>query len=991
MNYPTGTVTLVFTDLQGSSELWERMQDRFAPVLGEHNRIMREAVATCGGYEVKTEGDAFMIAFASPEHAVDFAIVAQVQLAAAPVPEEVGALRVRIGVHTGEPICEVDPTTGRMDYFGPFVNRAARVGSAGNGGQTLISKRTREEASRRIEHHGAIVTDMGEHRLKGLSRPEHLFQLLPASQASHTFAKLNTLNEVPTNLPFQTTVFVGRQKEWGEVCEMLRQAAPPLITLTGPGGIGKTRLSLRVGSELMDHFPGGVWWADLTEAWASESVAAAVASAFGAPITGGEAPESVVASVLEYRKPLLLILDNFEQVVSFAGRTVGLWMKRAPHVKFLISSRALLGVAGEREYRLEPLPIPTRRPAGGQGSAVRLSSFDVVRLFVERAREAKPGFALTDENAEDIAQICSALEGMPLAIELAAARVRIMSPAQMAPRMSQKFQLLRSSRRDLPARQQTLAGAIDWSYDLLSEWERSALCQACVFHGGFHLESAEAVIDLTGHGDAPLSMDAVEALRDHSLLTTADTPYGQRLRMYGAIREYAEQKLAERMDEGGRSALATRHAEHYLAYGEEWDAKRGGDSAVEALDRLEMEMENLFRAQDYCDQAGLAGSAARIVLSLAVTMAVRGVSAERIGRFERALRGLDQHAPHETTLRGRLLAALCLACQDIGDWGRAGALADDAVALSERVGEDSQIAGALIQRGEMLRLRGELDRALDCFRKSGSIFQNIGDRAGVGRSMGGQGSVLWKKGEYDAATAKFVQAADIFQSLGNSAGVARNVGGQGIVLAERHDFDAALVCYDQAESMHRMLGNRSAIARTLGNKAIVLQEKGDLDAALRCFAEAEAINRELGHKPSVARNIGSRGVALEERKEYAAALACFSEAEVIHRQLGNRSGVASNLARRGATLVQQGQTGEALFPLREAAELFEAVGEGATRQAFDCLVALARAQTDQQCATDARHTARRAMDIAQSLGLESSSADTRSHEALTHLARLLES
>lgn len=982
MQYPTGTVTLVFTDVEGSTALWEKLQDRFAPVLAEHNRVMREAIARCEGYEVKTEGDSFMVAFPRADLAVHFALEAQERLSEIELPGGVGALRVRIGCHTGEPICEVDPTTGRMDYFGPFVNRAARVGAAGHGGQILISKATYDDASRVLEERQAAVTNLGEHRLKGLSRAEHIYQVLPASLADRLFPKLRTVDEVPTNLPFQNTVFVGREKEWGEVSEALRAEGTSILTLTGPGGIGKTRLALRVGSEMLDQFPGGVWFADLTEAWTSEAVGAAVAAAFGTPITGGESPEKVVASMLELRKPLLLILDNFEQVVKFASSTVGFWKQRARHVKFLITSRTLLGLSGEREYRLEPLPTPRR----GAGGAVRLSSFDVVRLFVERAREAKPGFALTDDNAADIAEICAAVEGMPLAIELAAARVRIMSPAQMVQKLSQKFQLLRSTRRDLPGRQQSLTGAIDWSYELLSETERSALCQACVFHGGFFLEAAESVIDLSDQPDAPFAMDVIEALRSHSLLATMDTQYGPRFRMYNAIREYAEQKLAETFDQDQRDALGRRHADYFIQYAAEWDEQRGGENAVEALDRLEMELENLFCAQDFAERIGDGPSAARAILSLAVTMALRGVSAERIPRLERALRALNETAPTELELKGRLIASLCLACQDIGDWNRAAKLAEEGVALAERVGEESQIGSALIQRGEMLRLRGETDAALECFTKATEVFERIGDKAGVGRAVGGRGSVLWKKGEYDEATACFVRASEIFEALGNRAGLARNVAGQGIVYAERHDFEAALQCYDQAESMHRMMGNRSAIARTLGNKAIALQEKGDFDAALKCFAEAEAINRELGHKPSVARNIGSRGLVLEEQGLFDAAIECFMQAEAMHRELGNRSGVASNLARRGSALATQEQWAEALTPLREARQIFDEIGEGGTRQAFDCLAVLAH--VERQVGEPAAETARVALEVAQSLGLDGTSADERTSLAIESLRDL---
>ncbi|MCA1997688.1 MAG: adenylate/guanylate cyclase domain-containing protein, partial [Armatimonadetes bacterium] len=657
---PTGQVTLVFTDLQGSTELWEKLQSRMAEALAAHNSVMRGLIGKHGGYEVKTEGDAFMVAFASPTPAVRFAIELQERMAGA-MPEDIrrdtgGAeLLVRMGIHTGEPICEVDPTNGRMDYFGPMVNRSARIASAGHGGQILISHAVREAAAEQLE--SVLVKDLGEHRLKSLSRPERLFQILPYSLASRTYPPLKTLDHVATNLPYQQTTFVGRRAEIEEITAGARADKWTLLTLTGPGGTGKTRLSLRVGNELLDHYEGGVWFADLSDCTTEEGVCAAVAAAFGVPIAGPEPPRQVIAAVLEYRKPLLLILDNFEQVVESCAGLVGMWMKRARTARFLVTSRTLLGIAGEREMRLEPMRTPprlrrARDPAAGEGldagtvgigagaedqdeasreaaaqdallgaqHAVRLSGFDVVRLFVERAREAQPGFTLTDENAPDVADICIELEGQPLAIELAAARVKILKPAQIVQKLAKKFELLRSSRRDLPKRQQTLEGAIDWSWDLLKPHERAALCQVCVFRGGFFLEQAEEVLDLSAFPEAPMSMDVVQALREQSLLSSVETAAGMRLKMFQSIRAYAEKKLSMQATPTEVRELELRHARCYAALAEHWDARRGGRDAAEAFDHLELESENIFAAQERALALGETLLAARCVLAVAVTM-----------------------------------------------------------------------------------------------------------------------------------------------------------------------------------------------------------------------------------------------------------------------------------------------------------------------------------------------------------------------------------
>lgn len=972
MTAPTGQVTLIFTDLQGSTELWEKLQSRFAEALTSHNAVMRRLIARHGGYEVKTEGDAFMIAFSSPTVAVRFALECQEQMATA-MPESIrrdtgGAeLLVRMGIHMGEPICELDPTNGRMDYFGPMVNRSARISAAGHGGQILISHVVREAAVEELE--SALVKDLGEHRLKSLSRPERLYQVLPYSLASRTYPPLKTLDHVATNLPYQPTTFIGRRKEWTELTSIFKEDRSALVTITGPGGTGKTRLSLRVGNELLDHYEGGVWFADLSDCTTGDAVCAAVANAFGVPISGPESPANVIAAVLEYRKPLLLILDNFEQVVEPGAKLVSAWMKRSRHTRFLITSRSLVGLAGEREYVLEPMRPPPRlrrRRVGARSTmgelayvpiastqtdeaslqeakldaelagqhAVRLSQFDVVRLFVERAREAAPAFTLTDDNAPDIADICIELEGQPLAIELAAARVKILRPAQIVERLGRKFELLRSTRRDLPRRQQTLEGAIDWSYDLLKEYEREALCQVCVFRGGFFIESAEEVLDLSKFPEAPLSIDVVQSLREQSLLHTVETPVGARMRMYASIRQYAQAKLDQRSDADARARLEQRHAACYARLGEHWDARRGGASAGEALDHLELECENIFAAQDRAALGGDAVTAARCVLSVAVAMAVRGLTAERVPRLRGALDAVSAaltSTPADaklTELRQRLMVALCQACQDTGRWDQAQELAEAAVEEGRASPQRLHLGSALVQLGEMHRLRGRFDEALREFDEAAGVFRQVNAPAGEARALGGRGSVLWQQEQYDEAIACFARATEVFDRLGNAAGAARNVGGQGLALACRGDTAGALGCYDRVEEVYRRTRNKGALARTLGNRALALEGGGDLQGALKCLAEAEAINRELGARASVARNVGNRGEIMLKLGDAAGALEAFDTALEIHAELGNRQGIALAAERRGRALAALGRPGEARGALERSLAEYEAIGLG---------------------------------------------------------------
>jgi len=737
---------------------------------------------------------------------------------------------------------------------------------------------------------------------------------------------------------------------------------------------------------VLDRFDGGIWFCDLTEAWTPEAICAAVAGAFSVPLPTGADPVDAVNSILEFRKPLALIFDNFEQVVQFAPTTLGRWLTRLPHVSMLVTSRTTLGIAGEHEYRLEPFSVP---PIDGQESGDKLQSYDVVRLFVERARDAGAGFELNASSTLDIARICHELDGMPLAIELAAARVRVMSPAQIVDRLDQKFKLLRSMRRDLPTRQQTLAGAIDWSYELLSEWERDALCQACIFHGGFFIEAAEQIIDLSSHTDAPPTLDAVESLRNHSLLATTQTPHGTRLRMYVPIREYAEAKLDNRLAQPQIRELEQRHATYFVQYAQTWDERRGSIDAVEAFDRIELEAENLFAVEDRALVAGDSATAAQSILALATTMAVRGLSAQRLPRLERALQVIERDSHAQPILHARLLAALCRACQDYGQWERASTYADRCMSLTEEYSLDGIERGdALIQRAEMHRLYGQVDSALAHFEQAASYCAAANHDAACARAIGGMGSVLWKMGQYEQALCRFDEAVDRFKRIGHRAGTARNISGRGIVLVELHRYDEAIACYEQAEQIFQELGNRVQHAQTTSNRAFALEQRGDNDRALVCLDQAESINREIGNKANLARNIGIRGEVYERQTKYDDALGCFEQAQLMNKELGNRSGVASNIARRGRALMGMGRAAEAAGAFNEAISIFREISEGQTREAFECLAGMAHALSSAQDRSGVAQAAHEALDIAHNTGLLLAVGDEALEKRITLLREL---
>ncbi|MHC4953833.1 MAG: protein kinase domain-containing protein, partial [Planctomycetota bacterium] len=543
-----------------------------------------------------------------------------------------------------------------------------------------------------------------------------------------------TAREVRTNCSVPSTAFVGREKEREKIRMLLADRAGRLVTLTGPGGMGKTRLSQELCVELADKLPGGCWFADLSDADDADAIGLAAGAALGIEPVAGKDPVALVGDALQLRPELLLVLDNFEQVTDHAAETVGEWMKSAPEARFLVTSRARLDLAGEVPFELAPLALPSADPAAHLDAESALEHA-AIRLFVERARDSDPQFELDDSMALDVARICWDLDGMPLAIELAAARVRVLAPKDIAARLSKKFQLLKSTRRDLSARQKTLTAAIEWSYDLLEDWEKEAYLQACCFRDGFSLDAAEEVIDLDDFDDAPLTLDVAQNLRDKSLLTATDTGYDRRLGMYRAIREFGVRKWKKEADDERKRALAIRHAEYFVSFASEWSRRIPGPRDQEALDRIALELGNLAaaheRALDLGEPALAAGAVlasaetAGAVLASAETARLRRPSRRLVPRLESSLIALGDG--HEA-LRTGLLTQLSAACQVSGDWERALAAADEAVGLARGTGDKKALAEALLQQGEMRRNRGNVDGALESFTECETLAGESGAR-----------------------------------------------------------------------------------------------------------------------------------------------------------------------------------------------------------------------------------------------------------------------
>jgi predicted ATPase/class 3 adenylate cyclase len=577
-NLPTGTVTFLFSDVEGSTRLVQELRDGYVDLLESHNRIFREAIREHDGAEIGTEGDSFFVVFSNPLGAVQAAARIQRSLADHPFPKPV---RVRMGLHTGQ---------GRLaaeDYIGIDVHRAARIAAAGHGGQVLVSDATRALVEPDLPA-DLTLRDLGPHRLKDLAHPERLYQLVMRGLASE-FPLPKSLDARPNNLPLQLTRFIGRQEEASEIKSRLLNGVR-LLTLTGPGGTGKTRLAIEVAAETLTAFEDGAWFVDLAPVLNPALVISTIAEILGVKEESGRPLEEALENSLKDRE-MLLLLDNFEQVVE-AGAAVVRLLQAAPRLRVLVTSRAVLHRYGEHEFLVPPLDLPDPRKLPDLASLTR---YEAIGLFIERATAVKPDFALTKDNAPSVAEITVRLDGLPLAIELAASRVKILPPQAILERLGRGSPLLTSRVPDAPERQRTLRGTIEWSYELLREDERLLFQQLSVFQGGGSLEAIESVCSLPPDAD---TLEGLASLADNSLLRQVEGEDGEpRFVMLETIKEYA----VERLDDLPELSAATQRA--YAAYFADFAQRRAGHligaQREPALAAMSADIENLRRAWRY--------------------------------------------------------------------------------------------------------------------------------------------------------------------------------------------------------------------------------------------------------------------------------------------------------------------------------------------------------------------------------------------------------
>jgi predicted ATPase/class 3 adenylate cyclase len=808
---PTGTVTFVFTDIEGSTRLQQFLGDGYAAVLAGHRRILREAFSSAGGVEVDTQGDAFFYVFARAQDAVSGAINGQRALAAHCFGDSV-EVRVRMGIHTGEP--------DRTDegYVGADVHLGSRICSVAWGGQIVVSSATAAVVSGVKD---VRLQPLGKHALKDIDGRHPLHQVL-VEGLRHDFPALRSVGAHPTNLPPRLPVLIGRNEDIMAVSELLSTAEEPLVTLAGPGGAGKTRLSLAVAERVLPIFADGVFFVDLSALIDPSLVTSSIAQVLSVREAPGRSVDEALIGHLASKK-MLLVLDNFEQVMEAASRLSSL-LEGAAALQMLVTSREGLRISSERVVSVSPLPVPR---TGLQARVDQVADSPAVALFVARAQAVKADFALTEDNAGDVAGICQRLDGLPLAIELAAARINLLTPSVLLSRLDQKLKVLSAGRREAPDRQRSLRGAIAWSYQLLSADEQRLFRRLGVFAAGWTLEAAEAVCD-RGHLDLDV-LDGLGSLVDKSLIRASGTIAG-RFTMLETIHDFVVEKLQE-SDEVAELRLA--HAQYFQAMAQQAEQHLIGEDQKEWLDRLDTEHDN-FRAALAWSIHEAPELASKTATALWRFWDVRGHITEGRQWLHRVLHEIQLPSPER--MRASQAAATLADSQD--DHQRSIIHAQEALSLARDLGDNTETAIALISLGAVWLQQGDVDRASSAIEEAAALAQVAGNRHLQVRALCNLANVRAEQQRDDEAVSLYEDGAALAESSGDRRGLMMALISLGEVAAFNRRLHEAKNALQRVIPLAQELSDGFSKAAALINLGIAELLEGENDHAMTHFHQA---------------------------------------------------------------------------------------------------------------------------------------------------------
>ena len=869
---PSGTVTFLFTDIEGSTKLAREDPDTWETLRERHNAILRGAIEANHGYIFQIIGDAFCVAFHTVVNGLKAAVEAQRELQR----EEWGesSIKVRMGLHTGSAELHENDYRGYLS-----MAKVQRIMSVAYGGQVLLSNPSAELLHNELPKEISL-RDMKEHRLKGLPDPERLWQVI-APNLQEDFPPLQSLKEIPNNLPVQLTSFIGREREVEQIKKRLEKNR--LVTLTGSGGVGKTRLSIQVASEVLDEYPNGVWLVELAPVIDPALVTQTVCSTLDVTPQGKIAALNVLTDYLHSKK-LLLVMDNCEHLIDACAQLSEILLLTCHDLRILASSREALGIEGENPYR-----VPSLSLADSHSDLKTIGQCEAVQLFVERTKTILPGYALTELNAPTIAQICQRLDGIALAIELAASCVKILKVEQIRERLDDAFRLLTGGSRTALPRQQTLRGTIDWSYNLLSVEERIVLQSLSVFVGGWTLDAAESVCDNDN------MLDLLTRLVDKSLVAVdLEHIYEPRYYLLETIRQYAREKLAE-SGEGER--IRAKHLDYFLKLAQRAEPELYGAGQIEWSQRLEDEYENTWAALEW-SLLNNPARAQQLAAALWWSWELNGHLREGYEWLEKML---AVNPEEKTIIRAKLLTG--------AGW------------LTSMLGLGEQIGKTYCEASIVL-------------------FRELGDEQSTALSLFVLSALAVSHSDYAQALALTEKSRELFRKAGNKWGVRSAFLQLGGIVRAQENFEQAQKSYEESLLLAKEIGDQEGLGVALLSIGTIAEKQGDDERAIELYEEALRIEKVVRHKIAISWALVALGMIHIRRGDYAKAEALFDENIEISRKTGKQADIAYSLQALGMIACYQGNYPKARSLYTESLRLLLPLGDRV--DLAECIISIAR-------------------------------------------------
>ena len=871
---PTGAVTFLFTDIEGSTKLSQDFPEEMPALLARHNEILENAIKAQNGFIFNIVGDSYHAAFHEAEQALNAALEAQRNLHNEPWSP--APIKVRMGVHTGNVTLEDPNSTSPYTGYATLA-LTSRVMSAGHGEQILLS----QDAVISLTTKQVELKDMGEHNLKDVQRPQQLYQVI-VSDLPTEFLPLKTQKVINHNLPLNLTSFIGREKEISEIKASLEESR--LLTLIGPGGTGKTRLSIQVGMEVISSQPNGVWMAELAPISDPALIPQTVASVFGLREGPGQ---NLLDQINDYlrAKRLLLILDNCEHLVEASAKFVDEILNACPQIKILASSREALGVSGERTYRVPSLLLPDKKDA----SLDEISKYESVQLFVERAIAANPKFQLTIKNGSAIAQICRRLDGIPLALELAAARAKVLSVEQIAERLDDRFRLLTGGSRTALPRQQTLRALIDWSYGLLTEPEKALFRRLAVFEGGWSLEAAEKVCSGNGVDEYEV-LDLLTQLVDKSLVITDERDGDVRYHRLETIRQYAREKLLE-TDES--TDVRNRHLDFYIEFGTNADTEYINPYQHEMIQQMAPEYDNIRSALSWGIENRLETTAELLITSaifwpwvlLGYTSEVRDWCVLILERINDA--GSSSDLDYLTRLKGRLLNRYSQVTMNMGDHQVSCDAAEESIAIASQINDEVTLADALGSLGHCAAYNGNLEKALKAAKDGIELSERLDAKRELIWALDAMTHIHHLDGNDEELSKYFKKINDVLTESGTSIDpvyfggfkIEQAVKDRDIEEAEKQ-MEIALKFVIERKDSYMLATFQSMFAHAL-------RQLGDLDKAVFYYRRTIRLWQDRGHRSAMAHQLECFGFIALAHEDAARAAKLFSAADATRNSINS--------------------------------------------------------------------------------------------------------